>query len=80
MALEIRKTYKMFLGGEFVRSESGRTDAATGPKGKHLANVSRGSRKDVRDAVQKARAAQSGWAWKTGYLRGQIGSDGNGAA
>ena len=72
MTLEIRKTYKLYLGGEFVRSESGRTDPATGPKGQHLANISRGSRKDVRDAVQKARAAQSAWASKSGYLRGQI--------
>lgn len=70
--LEIRKTYKMFLGGEFVRSESGRYDPATGAKGAHLANVCRGSRKDVRDAVSKARAAQPGWEKRTAYLRGQI--------
>lgn len=72
MTLEIRKTYKLYLGGEFVRSESGRSDPATGPKGTHLANISRASRKDVRDAVQKARGAQPGWASKSGYLRGQI--------
>lgn len=72
MSLEIRKTYKMFLGGEFVRSESGRYDPAADAKGRHLANVCRGSRKDVRDAVVKARAAQPGWEKKTAYLRGQI--------
>ena len=71
-ALPIRKTYKLFVGGEMVRTESGRYDPVLSPKGKLLANVSRGSRKDVRDAVQKARAAQPGWAGKTAYLRGQI--------
>jgi acyl-CoA reductase-like NAD-dependent aldehyde dehydrogenase len=70
--LEIRKTYKMYLGGEFVRSESGRYDEALDRKGQHLANVCRGSRKDVRDAVVKARAAQAKWAGATAYLRGQI--------
>jgi acyl-CoA reductase-like NAD-dependent aldehyde dehydrogenase len=71
-SLEVRKTYKLYLGGEFVRSESGRYDPATDPKGRHLANVSRGSRKDVRDAVTKARAAQPGWEKASAYLRGQI--------
>ncbi len=70
--LEIRKTYKMYLGGEFVRSESGRYDEALDRKGQHLANVCRGSRKDVRDAVVRARAAQGKWAGATAYLRGQI--------
>lgn len=70
--LEVRKTYKLYLGGEFVRSESGRYDEARDAKGRHLANVPRGSRKDVRDAVQKARAAQEKWAGMSGYLRGQI--------
>jgi acyl-CoA reductase-like NAD-dependent aldehyde dehydrogenase len=70
--LAVRKTYKIFIGGEFVRSESGRYDPTLDAKGKHLANVCRGSRKDIRDAVVKARAAQSGWAGKTAYLRGQI--------
>jgi acyl-CoA reductase-like NAD-dependent aldehyde dehydrogenase len=70
--LTVRKTYKMFLGGEFVRSESGRYDPAADAAGRHLANVCRGSRKDVRDAVAKARAAQPGWEKKTAYLRGQI--------
>jgi acyl-CoA reductase-like NAD-dependent aldehyde dehydrogenase len=70
--LAVRKTWKMFVGGEFVRSESGRYDPAATPKGEHLANVCRGSRKDVRDAVLKARAAQEKWAGSTAYLRGQI--------
>src|SRR5262245_9987321 len=55
-----------------VRTESGRADPIHSPKRKLLANVSRGSRKDLRDAIQKARAAQPGWARKTAYLRGQI--------
>ena len=70
--LEVRKTYKLYLGGDFVRSESGRYDPALDAKGRPLANVCRGSRKDVRDAVVKARAAQSGWEKATAYLRGQI--------
>ena len=72
MELEIRKTYKLFVGGEFIRTESGRYDAIESPKKAFLANVSRGSRKDVREAVRKARAAQAGWAAKTAYLKGQI--------
>lgn len=71
-ALEVRKTYKLFVGGEFVRTESGRYDPIESPKKAFLANVSRGSRKDVREAVRKARAAQPGWASKTAYLKGQI--------
>jgi acyl-CoA reductase-like NAD-dependent aldehyde dehydrogenase len=62
----VAKTYKLYLGGSFVRSESGRTDAVAG------ANVPRSSRKDVRDAVKAARAAQAGWANKTAYNRGQV--------
>ncbi len=72
MTLPVRKTYKLYLGGEFVRSESGRYDPLADSKGAFFANVSRASRKDVRDAVRKAREAQPGWAAKTGYLRGQI--------
>jgi acyl-CoA reductase-like NAD-dependent aldehyde dehydrogenase len=64
--LPVRKTYKLFIGGAFVRSESGRYDRA----GEF--NVPRGSRKDVRDAVKAARKAQPGWAKKTAYNRGQI--------
>jgi acyl-CoA reductase-like NAD-dependent aldehyde dehydrogenase len=62
----VAKTYKLYLGGAFVRSESGRTDPIEG------ANVPRGSRKDVRDAVKAARAASGGWAKKTAYNRGQV--------
>ena len=70
--LEVRKTYKLYVGGEFVRTESGRYDPVESPKNEFLANVSRGSRKDLREAVRKARAAQPGWAGKTAYLKGQI--------
>jgi len=72
MSLDIRKTYKLYIGGEFVRSESGRADPVERTKGGFLANVSRGSRKDLREAVRKARAAQAGWAAKSAYLKGQI--------
>src|SRR6478672_4563685 len=64
--LPVRKTYKLFIGGEFPRSESGRTYEAEGQ------NVARGSRKDARDAVQAARKAQPGWAKATAYNRGQV--------
>jgi len=64
--LPIKKTYKLFVGGAFPRSESGRTYEAEGQ------NVARASRKDVRDAVRAARAAQSGWAGATAYNRGQV--------
>jgi acyl-CoA reductase-like NAD-dependent aldehyde dehydrogenase len=62
----VRKTYKLFIGGAFPRSESGRTYEAEGQ------NVARGSRKDVRDAVKVARGAQPGWASATAYNRGQV--------
>jgi acyl-CoA reductase-like NAD-dependent aldehyde dehydrogenase len=64
--LPVRKTYKLFVGGAFPRSESGRTYEAEGQ------NVARASRKDVRDAVRAARAAQPGWASATAYTRGQV--------
>ncbi|HEY7573838.1 MAG TPA: aldehyde dehydrogenase family protein [Thermoanaerobaculia bacterium] len=70
--LPVRKTYKLYVGGEMVRTESGRYDPILSPKKKLLANVSRGSRKDLRDAILKARGAQPGWAKKTAYLKGQI--------
>ena len=70
--LEIRKTYKLYVGGEFIRTESGRYDPVPDSRGELLANVSRGSRKDLREAVRKARAAQPGWAGKSAYLKGQI--------
>ena len=70
--LEIRKTYKLYIGGKFVRSESGRYLAAVSAAGAPLDNVCHASRKDFRDAVVSARAAFEGWAKKTAYLRGQI--------
>lgn len=70
--LHIPKTYKLFIGGKFPRSESGHTYEVTTPKGAFLANVAKASRKDARDAVVAARAAQSGWANATAYNRGQV--------
>ena len=70
--LGVQKTYKLFVGGAFPRSESGRTFAATGRDGRLVANASKASRKDLRDAVRIARAAQPGWAARTAYNRGQI--------
>ena len=64
--LPVKKTYKLFIGGAFPRSESGRTYEAEGQ------NVARASRKDVRDAVRAARGAQPGWAAATAYNRGQV--------
>ncbi len=65
--VEVRKTYKLFIGGEFVRSESGRAYRFDGN-----VNVPRGSRKDLRDAVRGARGAVGGWAARTAMNRGQI--------
>ncbi len=70
--LDVRKTYKLYLGGKFVRSESGRCLEAKGPDGAHLDNYCWASRKDFRDAVVAARAAQPGWEKATAYNRGQI--------
>ena len=70
--LGVQKTYKLFVGGAFPRSESGRTFAVTGRDGRLVANASKASRKDLRDAVGVARAAQPGWAARTAYNRGQI--------
>jgi acyl-CoA reductase-like NAD-dependent aldehyde dehydrogenase len=64
--LPVKKTYKLFVGGAFPRSESGRTYEAEGQ------NVARGSRKDARDAVKAARGAQPKWAGATAYNRGQV--------
>ena len=72
MRLEVKKTYKLFIGGKFPRSESGRSYKVEDHKGNHLANVSLASRKDVRDAVVAARAAQPGWAAASAYNRGQV--------
>jgi acyl-CoA reductase-like NAD-dependent aldehyde dehydrogenase len=70
--LAVRKTYKLYVGGTFPRSESGRSYAVTAADDSFLANVSRASRKDVRDAVVAARGAFTGWATRTAYNRGQI--------
>jgi acyl-CoA reductase-like NAD-dependent aldehyde dehydrogenase len=70
--LSVRKTYKLFIGGAFPRSESGRSYEVTDAKGAFLANASRASRKDVRDAVVAARKAFGGWSGRTPYNRGQI--------
>ena len=60
MRLDVKKTYKLFIGGKFPRSESGRTYELTSSKGEFVANVCLASRKDARDAVVAARAAQPG--------------------
>lgn len=70
--LDVRKTYKLYIGGQFPRSESGRSYPALDSHGEVVARVARGSRKDLRDAVRHARTAQGGWAARTGYNRGQI--------
>lgn len=70
--LEVRKTYKLYIGGAFPRSESGRSYVVSSPEGRPLANAALASRKDLRDAVVAARKAQPGWAAATAYLRGQV--------
>lgn len=70
--LGVNKTYKLFIGGAFPRSESGRTFPVTRPDGDLIAHACLASRKDLRDAVSAARKAQDGWAARTAYNRGQI--------
>jgi acyl-CoA reductase-like NAD-dependent aldehyde dehydrogenase len=70
--LDVRKTYKLLVNGAFPRSESGRSYEVSTAKGDFLANVAQGSRKDLRDAVVAARAAQSKWWGATAYNRGQV--------
>jgi len=70
--LAVRKTYKLFIGGAFPRSESGRSYVVNDAKGRFLANASQASRKDLRDAVTAARKAFGGWSRRTPYNRGQI--------
>ncbi|MFF0344923.1 aldehyde dehydrogenase family protein [Kribbella sp. NPDC004875] len=70
--LEVRKTYKLYIGGAFPRSESGRSYVVSNAKGKFLANASQASRKDARDAVVAARKAFTGWHARTAYNRGQV--------
>jgi acyl-CoA reductase-like NAD-dependent aldehyde dehydrogenase len=71
-SLDINKTYKLFIGGAFPRSESGRVYEIKGANKKFLANPALASRKDLRDAVVAAKSAQSGWANATAFNRGQI--------
>jgi len=70
--IDVMKTYKLFIGGKFPRSESGRVYELNDAKGNFLANPCQASRKDLRDAVTAARTAQPGWASATAYNRGQI--------
>src|SRR5262245_19152258 len=70
--LEVLKTYKIYIGGQFPRTESGRYYIATNNKGEQLANVCLSSRKDFRDAVVAARNASKGWSAKAAFNRGQI--------
>jgi len=70
--LDVRKTYKLYIGGKFPRTESGRSYLVSEAKGRPWANACRASRKDVRDAVVAARTAFPGWAGLTAYNRGQV--------
>jgi acyl-CoA reductase-like NAD-dependent aldehyde dehydrogenase len=70
--IDVRKTYKLYVGGAFPRSESGRSYVVSDAKGRFVANAAAASRKDARDAVQAARKAFGGWAGKTPYNRGQV--------
>ncbi|MGO1255838.1 MAG: aldehyde dehydrogenase family protein [Microbacterium gubbeenense] len=70
--LQIPKTYKLFIGGKFPRSESGRTYRVTAAKGDFVANAAQSSRKDARDAVVAARSAVGGWSGATSYNRVQV--------
>ncbi|MER5622737.1 aldehyde dehydrogenase family protein [Streptosporangium sp. NPDC002544] len=70
--LAVRKTYKLYIGGAFPRSESGRSYPVTSSSGDFLANAAKASRKDARDAVTAARKAFGGWSGATAYNRGQV--------
>jgi len=70
--LPVDKTYKIYIGGKFPRTESGRYFALEDQKGRVIANICRGSRKDFRNAIVAARSASPGWSAATAYLRGQI--------
>ncbi|HVQ94579.1 MAG TPA: aldehyde dehydrogenase family protein [Mycobacteriales bacterium] len=70
--VDVRKTYKLYIGGAFPRSESGRSYPVTAADGSFLANAAQGSRKDARDAVVAARKAFPGWSGATAYNRGQV--------
>jgi len=70
--IAVRKTYKLYIGGAFPRSESGRSYVVNGSDGGFLANAALASRKDARDAVVAARKAFGGWSGATAYNRGQV--------
>jgi acyl-CoA reductase-like NAD-dependent aldehyde dehydrogenase len=70
--IRVRKTYKLYIGGSFPRSESGRSYPVHGADGRLLAHAAQASRKDLRDAVVAARAALKGWSGATAYNRGQV--------
>lgn len=70
--MEILKTYKLYIDGQFPRTESGRTYTVVAPNGSNIANACLASRKDVRNAVVAARKAQGSWAAKSGFNRSQI--------
>lgn len=72
MRIDVMKTYKLFIGGAFPRSESGRTYELKDKKGNFLANPALASRKDLRDAVLAAKSAGNGWSHATAFNRGQI--------
>jgi acyl-CoA reductase-like NAD-dependent aldehyde dehydrogenase len=70
--VDVRKTYKLYIGGAFPRSESGRSYPVADAQGQFWANAALASRKDGRDAVLAARKAQPGWAARSAYNRGQV--------
>ena len=70
--IDVRKTYKLYIGGAFPRSESGHSYVVNDSKGKFVANAALASRKDARDAVGAARKAYAGWSGRTAYNRAQI--------
>jgi acyl-CoA reductase-like NAD-dependent aldehyde dehydrogenase len=70
--IDVRKTYKLFIGGDFPRSESGHSYVVDDARGRFVANAALASRKDARDAVTAARKAFPGWSGRTAYNRGQV--------
>jgi acyl-CoA reductase-like NAD-dependent aldehyde dehydrogenase len=70
--IDVRKTYKLYIGGEFPRSESGHSFVVDDARGRFVANAALASRKDARDAVSAARKAFPGWSGRTAYNRGQV--------
>ena len=70
--IPVRKTYKLYVGGQFPRSESGRSYVVRTPDGAPLANAVRSSKKDVRDAIRTARGAGAGWSGQTAMYRGPV--------